>query len=72
MKNLSITILIMVLLMAFSLTIDLFQGFDTQQAVHNGVSPFQVMHIAEIAVLVLFLVILLGESLVSFYHNRKR
>ncbi|CAK8583581.1 hypothetical protein BMEGG_05818 [Priestia megaterium] len=54
MKIMAISLLIMGCLMAFSLGIDIFQGFDVSQALYNAVSPFRVMEVAELFVLFFF------------------
>ncbi|MGX1373346.1 hypothetical protein RKD56_000426 [Priestia megaterium] len=51
MKIMGISLLMLGCLIAFSLGIDIFQGFDVSQALYNAVSPFRVMEVAELFVL---------------------
>jgi len=50
-KIVDISLLMMGCLMAFSLGIDIFQGFDISQALYNAVSPFRVIEVTELFVL---------------------
>jgi hypothetical protein len=72
MKIIGITLLMMGCLMAFSLGIDIFQGFDVSQAVSNAVSPFRVMEVAELFVLFFLLFLFFAESAYLFLKKRKR
>jgi len=51
MKIIGISLLMMGCLMSFSLSIDIFQGFDVSQALYNTVSLFRVIEFAELFVL---------------------
>nr|WP_256720839.1 hypothetical protein [Priestia megaterium] len=59
-------------LMAFSLSIDILQGFDVSQALHNAVSPFRVMEVAKLFVLFFLLFLFFAESTYLFIKKRKR
>ncbi|QDZ88416.1 hypothetical protein [Priestia megaterium] len=72
MKIIGIALLMMGCLMAFSLSIDIFQGFDVSQALYNAVSPFQVMEVAELFVLFFLLFLFFAESAYLFIKKRKR
>lgn len=71
MKIMAISLLIMGCLMAFSLGIDIFQGFDVSQALYNAVSPFRVMEVAELFVL-FFLFLFFAESLYLFIKKKNQ
>ncbi|OLO25207.1 hypothetical protein BTA37_29560 [Priestia megaterium] len=58
--------------MAFSLSIDILQGFDVSQALHNAVSPFRVMEVAKLFVLFFLLFLFFAESTYLFIKKRKR
>lgn len=70
MKIIGITFLMMGCLMAFSLGLDIFEGFGISDAWHNAVSPFRVMEVAELFVLFFLLFLFLGES--AYYVIKKR
>ncbi|WP_338449732.1 hypothetical protein R4Z09_26880 [Niallia oryzisoli] len=72
MKILGICILIMIPLIAFSLTIDILQGFDLATSIRNALSPFNVMEAPEQAVLFFFLFLLAIQFIQSFIKKRKR
>ncbi|MGG0032221.1 hypothetical protein ABEX88_11375 [Priestia megaterium] len=71
MKIMAISLLIMGCLMAFSLGIDIFQGFDVSQALYNAVSPFRVMEVAELFVLFFLLFLFFAKSFYLFIKKRK-
>ncbi len=70
MKIIGISLLMMVLLMSFSLGVDLLQGFDTRTSIHNNVSPFQVMETPEMFVFVFFILVFVIDSFLYFYRSR--
>ncbi|MFJ8246087.1 hypothetical protein [Peribacillus asahii] len=70
MKILGISILIMGVLMGFSLSIDLFLGFEMRTSLKNAFNPFRVMKTAEFVVIFLLVFSLVIESVRSFYRNR--
>jgi len=72
MKIIGIALLMMGCLMAFSLGIDIFQGFDVSQALYNAVSPFRVMEVTELFVLFFLLFLFFAESSYLFIKKRKR
>ncbi|MBY0200675.1 hypothetical protein P4661_20290 [Priestia megaterium] len=72
MKIMGISLLMLGCLMAFSLGIDIFQGFDVSQALYNAVSPFRVMEVAELFVLFFLLFLFLAESVYLFIKKGKR
>jgi hypothetical protein len=71
MKIMGISLLMLGCLMAFSLSLDILQGFDVSQAWHNAVSPFQVMEVVELFVLFFLLFLFFAESAYCFIKNRK-
>ncbi|MDY0944245.1 hypothetical protein [Priestia megaterium] len=71
MKIMGISLLMLGCLMAFSLSIDIFQGFDVSQALYNAISPFRVMEVAELFVLFFLLFLFLAESAYLFIKKRK-
>jgi hypothetical protein len=71
MKIMGISLLMLGCLMAFSLSLDILQGFDVSQAWHNTVSPFQVMEVVELFVLYFLLFLFFGESVYGFIKSRK-
>ncbi|WP_458412910.1 hypothetical protein ACNQFZ_19185 [Schinkia sp. CFF1] len=71
MKKIGIFFFTIVPLMALSFGIDLYQGFDAHSAVHNALSPFQVMDASEWIVIILFISLLLGEFFVSSYKKKR-
>ncbi|MFJ8257835.1 hypothetical protein ACIQ4Z_11245 [Peribacillus asahii] len=70
MKILGISILIMGVLMGFSLSIDLFLGFEMRTSLKNAFNPFRVMEAAEFVVIFLLVFSLVIESMRSFYQKR--
>jgi hypothetical protein len=72
MKIMGISLLMLGCLIAFSLGIDIFQGFDVSQALYNAVSPFRVMEVAELFVLFFLLFLFFAESVYLFIKERKR
>ncbi|KNH19665.1 hypothetical protein ACS78_19785 [Priestia megaterium] len=72
MKIIGIALLMMGCLMAFSLGVDIFQGFDVSQALYNAVSPFRVMEVTELFVLFFLLFLFFAESAYLFIKKRKR
>ncbi|MBU8690517.1 hypothetical protein KM918_24780 [Priestia megaterium] len=72
MKIMGISLLMLGCLMAFSLGIDIFQGFDVSQALYNAVSPFRVMEVAELFVLFFLLFLFFAESAYLFIKKRKK
>ncbi|MGN7233512.1 hypothetical protein ACTHQ0_27475 [Priestia megaterium] len=71
MKIMVISLLMLGCLIAFSLGIDIFQGFDVSQALYNAVSPFRVMEVAELFVLFFLLFLFFAESVYLFIKERK-
>jgi cell division protein FtsB len=71
MKIMFISLLMMGSLMAFSLSLDIYQGFDLSEALYNAVSPFRVMEIAELVVLFFLLFLFLAESAYVFIKKKK-
>ncbi|MGG4169135.1 hypothetical protein ABEW00_16965 [Rossellomorea vietnamensis] len=72
MKILGITLLMMGCLMAFSLGLDILQGFDISDAWSNAVSPFRVMEMAELVVLFFLLFLFFGETAYTLFKSRKK
>jgi len=72
MKIIGISLLMMGCLMAFSLGIDIFQGYDVSQALYNAVSPFRVMEVAELFVLFFLIFLFFAESAYLFIKKRKK
>jgi hypothetical protein len=70
MKIMGISLLMFGCLMAFSLSLDILQGFDVSQALINAVSPFRVMELVELFVLFFLLFLFLGESAYFFIKKR--
>ncbi|MGD6957354.1 hypothetical protein ACQCWA_04305 [Rossellomorea aquimaris] len=70
MKIMGIALLMMVCLMAFSLSLDILQGFDVSDALYNAVRPFRVMEITEVFVLIFLLSIFLVETTYVFIKKR--
>jgi hypothetical protein len=70
MKIMGIALLMMVCLMAFSLSLDILQGFDVSDALYNAVRPFRVMEITEVFVLIFLLSIFLVETAYVFIKKR--
>ena len=71
MKIIGITLLMMTCLMAFSLGLDLLQGFDVTKAWHNALSPFRVMEVAELFVLYFLLFLFLMGGAYDIYKRKK-
>ncbi|MFE7084039.1 hypothetical protein [Priestia megaterium] len=71
MKIMGITLLMMGCLMAFSIEIDIFQGFDVSEAFYNAMSPFQVMEVTELFVLFFLLFLFFTEPVYLFIKKRK-
>ncbi|MBT2758768.1 hypothetical protein J7E71_23120 [Mesobacillus foraminis] len=71
MKILGISLMILVSLMGMSFTIDIFLGFDLKTSIRNAMSPFKVMEFVEFMIFLLFVIILLGKSLVGFFKKKK-
>ncbi|WP_201713123.1 hypothetical protein [Rossellomorea arthrocnemi] len=71
MKIMFISLLMMGSLMAFSLSLDIYQGFDLSEALYNAVSPFRVMEIAELVVLFFLLFLFLAESAYVVIKKKK-
>jgi hypothetical protein len=71
MKIMGISLLMLGCLMAFSLSLDILQGFDVSQALYNTVSPFRVMEIVELFVLFFLLFLFFVESAYCFIKDRK-
>lgn len=71
MKIMGISLLMLGCLMAFSLSLDILQGFGISQAWHNTVSPFQVMEVVELFVLYFLLILYFGETAYYFIKGRK-
>lgn len=70
MKIMGISLLMMGCLMAFSLSLDILQGFDVSDAWNNTVSPFRVMEVAELLVLFFLLFLYFVESAYFFIKKR--
>jgi hypothetical protein len=71
MKIMGISLLMLGCLMAFSLSIDILQGFDISQSWQNTVSPFRVMEVTELFVLYFLLFLYFVESAYNFVKSRK-
>ncbi|MEG9294914.1 hypothetical protein V6B33_00500 [Mangrovibacillus sp. Mu-81] len=71
MKIMGISLLMLGCLMAFSLSLDILQGFDVSQAWQNAVSPFRVMEVVELFVLYFLLFLFFVESAYCFIKGRK-
>lgn len=70
MKNLGISILIMMLLMAFSIWIDILQGFEKRTVIQNALSPYQVMDTSERGVLFLIVFIFIVKVILSIFKKK--
>jgi hypothetical protein len=62
MKILGIAILMMGLLMGFSLSLDILQGFDIRASLQNALNPFRVMEVAEYIVIFVLVFAIVIES----------
>ncbi|WP_318246433.1 hypothetical protein [Rossellomorea aquimaris] len=71
MKIMGITFLMMGCLTAFSMGLDLLQGYDVSKAWHNAFSPFRVMELAELFVLYLLLFLFFTGIGYDFYKKKK-
>ncbi|KYD14434.1 hypothetical protein [Caldibacillus debilis] len=71
-KELGITVLLFVSLVAMVFSIDLALDQGYQTAVNNLRSPFQVMSGAEYCILFLFLFVLLGSQILSVWGKKKK
>jgi hypothetical protein len=71
MKIMGIALLMLGCLTAFSLSLDILQGFDVSQAWYNAVSPFRVMEIVELFVLFFLLFLFFAESAYCYIKKRK-
>lgn len=71
MKILGIAILMMVLLMGFSLGMDILEGFKVRKALQNALNPFVVMEVAELAVLYLLLFLYFMKAVLPYFKKRK-
>ncbi|WP_254871239.1 hypothetical protein [Bacillus sp. Marseille-Q1617] len=72
MKIMGISLLMLGCLMAFSLSLDILQGFDISQAWQNTVSPFQVMEVVELFVLYFLLFLFFAETAYYFIKGKKK
>ncbi|CAN7542653.1 hypothetical protein [Rossellomorea sp. LjRoot5] len=72
MKIMGITFLMMGCLMAFSLGLDILQGYDLSDAWQNAISPFRVLEVAELVVLFFLLFLFFGETAYNFFKKRKK
>ncbi|MEJ9227907.1 hypothetical protein LAV79_00025 [Peribacillus butanolivorans] len=68
MKIFGITILMLILLVAFSLSMDLLLGFDIENSIKHAFDPFLVKDVAELVLFLCLLVMLLF----SFFYRRKK
>ncbi|MFE4350988.1 hypothetical protein [Peribacillus butanolivorans] len=68
MKIFGITILMLILLVAFSLGMDILLGFDLDNSIKHAFNPFLVKDVTEL-VLFLFLLVML---LFSFFYRKKK
>lgn len=71
MKIIGITLLMMGCLMAFSLSLDILQGFDVSDALYNALSPFRVMEVAELVVLFFLLFLFFMKTAYDVFKKRK-
>ncbi|MCR8849261.1 hypothetical protein NQ095_12635 [Rossellomorea sp. SC111] len=71
MKIIGITLLMMGCLMAFSLSLDILQGFDVSDALYNALSPFRVMEVAELVVLFFLLFLFFMKIAYDVIKKRK-
>lgn len=72
MKIFGIAILMMILLMGFSLGLDLLLGFELRTSLDKALNPFLVMEAAELAVLYLFIFLFIIETFLPYYQKRKK
>ncbi|MDX8344561.1 MULTISPECIES: hypothetical protein [Bacillaceae] len=66
-----ITLLMLGSMIAFSLGLDLFQGYTMREAWHNAISPFRVMEVAELFVLYFLLLLLIVNIGIQYFKKRK-
>ncbi|MBN8193338.1 hypothetical protein JI667_14405 [Bacillus sp. NTK074B] len=71
MKIMGITLLMMGCLLAFSIGLDLLQGFAISKAWQNAYSPFRVMEVAELFVLSFLLITFLAGVSYDVYKKKK-
>ncbi|OES46606.1 hypothetical protein BA724_00680 [Domibacillus iocasae] len=73
MKVLGISLMILLLLMAFSMGWDVFlSNVDFNTSLKNTTNPFLVMELAELAVFFLILLSVFVSPVRSFYQKRKK
>lgn len=68
MKIMGISLLMMVLLGLLSLSIDVLSGLDVATSIRNSLNPFFVIETAELAVFVVFLFLIIGGPVLSFFR----
>ncbi|SFE88300.1 hypothetical protein SAMN05428981_109181 [Bacillus sp. OV194] len=71
MKILGITLSMFILLTCFSLTLDIYEGFDMKTAILNALSPFKVIELIEICVVILLIALFFAQSVFQLFTKFK-
>ena len=72
MKNLGISILMFILLVAFAFSIDVMRGLDAKEALQNMRSSFRVLGKGEFLIYIGLFISLLGNVMWSLFQNKKK
>ncbi|MGG3452148.1 hypothetical protein ABER98_20280 [Domibacillus aminovorans] len=70
MKNLAITMFILICLISFMFGIDKMMGLNMSDAIRNETNPFYVMHVAEMLVFCVLIAMLLVRPILDFYNKK--
>ncbi|UNL83077.1 hypothetical protein [Priestia koreensis] len=71
MKILLITVSMFVCLVGFATMLNMFEGFTLYESLRSTLSPFRVMELAEIVVLIVFILLFVAESAYVLIKKRK-
>lgn len=71
MKILGVTGVILICLLAISVSMDMLQGFSLTKAVYNNMSSFKMTTFAEWVVILFFVLVLMREMYVIYKSKKK-
>ncbi|MBU8571707.1 hypothetical protein KM900_14110 [Bacillus subtilis] len=71
MKILGVTGVILICLLAISVSMDMLQGFNLTKAVYNNMSSFKMTTFAEWVVILFFVLVLVREMYVIYKSKKK-
>ncbi|OKL35676.1 hypothetical protein BLL40_13925 [Domibacillus mangrovi] len=71
MKNISISMFILICLLLCILGIDKVLGLNMRASLRTATNPFYVMHIGELVIFYILIMMMFVRPFLDFYHKRK-